>query len=102
MTGSPTAPPSTRSSRRHSHAPGGRLTGKRKAPTSCASSRARLERQNLDQLSKLVAEVRPDAALVWGMWNVPRAVPALLEQLLGSRVVFYFCDYWPTLPSAYL
>ncbi|MFV2044840.1 MAG: glycosyltransferase family 4 protein, partial [Anaerolineales bacterium] len=41
-------------------------------------------------------------ALIWGMWNVPRSVPALIEDLLPGRVVYYLCDYWPSLPSAYV
>lgn len=64
--------------------------------------RERLERENLDQLRAAVESFRPDAILVWGMWNVPRSVPALAEQLMPGRVFYYICDYWPSLPSAYL
>jgi glycosyltransferase involved in cell wall biosynthesis len=66
------------------------------------TARRRLELSNLGQVRRAIAEFRPDAALVWGMWNVPRSVPALVEELLGSRVCFYFCDYWPSLPTAYV
>lgn len=64
--------------------------------------RERHERENLDRLERLVAEFRPDLAVVWGMWNVPRSVPARLERLLPGRVAYYLCDYWLTLPSAYV
>lgn len=59
------------------------------------------EKENIDTVKKLVDHHRPDVALLWGMWNVPRSVPALIEQLLPGRTAYYFCDYWPTLPSAY-
>ena len=64
--------------------------------------RARLEQENLRNLGATVEDVRPDAALIWGMWNVPRSVPALAERLMPGRVVYYICDYWPSLPSAYV
>ena len=63
--------------------------------------RQRLEQENLRSLREVVGEFQPDAAMVWGMWNVPRSVPALVESLLPGRVAYYFCDYWPSLPSAY-
>lgn len=64
--------------------------------------RQRLERESLEQLDRLVEDFRPDVALVWGMWNIPRAVPSRLEGLLPGRTVFYLCDYWLNLPSAYI
>jgi glycosyltransferase involved in cell wall biosynthesis len=36
------------------------------------------------------------------MWNIPRSVPALVEKLLPGRVAYYICDYWLTLPNAYI
>jgi glycosyltransferase involved in cell wall biosynthesis len=63
--------------------------------------RAHLERDTLTSVRTVVGAIRPEAAIIWGMWNVPRSVPALLEQLLGNRVIYYLCDYWPSLPSAY-
>jgi glycogen synthase len=65
-------------------------------------SRSKLEAANLRAVQELVASVQPDAALVWGMWNVPRSVPALVEKLLPDRVAYYLCDYWLTLPTAYI
>jgi glycogen(starch) synthase len=64
--------------------------------------RQRLEQENLDLTQGLVSGFQPDVVLVWGMWNVPRSVPALVEQLLSGRVAYYLCDYWPSLPSAYI
>lgn len=64
--------------------------------------RGRLEQENLAHVRATIAEFQPDAALIWGMWNMPRSVPALVEELLGDRVSYYLCDYWPSLPSAYL
>jgi glycogen(starch) synthase len=63
-------------------------------------SPGRLERENLAEVRRTVAEVQPDVALLWGMWNVSRSVPALIEDLLAERVAYYLCDYWPALPSA--
>ncbi len=64
--------------------------------------RTRLERENVEILQELVTAYRPDAVLVWGMWNVPRSSVHALERLASDRVVYYCCDYWPSLPSAYL
>jgi glycosyltransferase involved in cell wall biosynthesis len=64
--------------------------------------RKKLEEENLNQLRKLVANFQPDQVLIWGMWNVPRSVPALVEQLLPGRVAYYLCDYWLSLPNAYI
>jgi glycosyltransferase involved in cell wall biosynthesis len=66
------------------------------------AARKRLEQANLEYLRRVLIEQQPEVALIWGMWNVPRSVPALVEQALGPRVAYYFCDYWPTLPTAYL
>lgn len=63
--------------------------------------RQRLNQENLARLRRIMAVSRPDVAFIWGMWNVPRSVPALVEQLLPGRVAYYLCDYWPALPSAY-
>lgn len=65
-------------------------------------NRTKLEEANLIYLRNLVADFQPDAVLIWGMWNVPRSVPALIEQLLPGRVAYYICDYWLSLPNAYI
>lgn len=64
--------------------------------------RQKLEAENLHHIQKLMAQIQPDRVLIWGMWNVPRSVPALLEQLLPGRVAYYICDYWLSLPNAYI
>ncbi len=43
--------------------------------------------------------VRPDAVVIWGMWNIPRAVPAIAEASCPETTVYYLGDYWPTLRS---
>jgi glycosyltransferase involved in cell wall biosynthesis len=63
--------------------------------------RQQLQQENVAFVEATVARIRPDAAMIWGMWNVPRVVPATVERLLGPRVAYYLCDYWPALPSAY-
>jgi glycosyltransferase involved in cell wall biosynthesis len=62
----------------------------------------RVEAENVRQVQMTVDKFRPDAALIWGMWNIPRSVPAQIERLLPGRTLYYFCDYWPTLPNAYM
>ena len=64
--------------------------------------RRQLEASNLAATERLVNEIRPDAVLIWGMWNVPRSVPALVEGLLPEQTAYYFCDYWPSLPGAFV
>lgn len=59
------------------------------------------EQENLAILRRRLRDPAPDVVLVWGMWNLSRALPALAEQLLPGRVVYYMGDYWPTLPSQY-
>lgn len=60
------------------------------------------ERAALERLDAAVTGFRPDATLLWGMWNLPREVPASLEARLGCCVGYYIADYWPTLPPAYV
>ncbi len=64
--------------------------------------RKRRAEDNTAALQRIVEEASPDAALAWGMWNMPRETPQALETALGSRVAYYFCDYWTSLPSSYL
>ncbi len=35
------------------------------------------------------------------MWNLPRSLPALAEELMPGRVAYYIGDYWVTLPSQF-
>jgi len=59
------------------------------------------DKANGATVATIIERARPDVVLHWGMWNVPRSVPALVESLLPDRTAYYFCDYWPTLPCAY-
>ena len=53
-------------------------------------------RENLVFLEHTVKGFAPDLIFVWGMWALSKALPALAEQLLPGRVVFYLSDYWPS------
>src|ERR1041385_5412061 len=53
-------------------------------------------RENLMFLEQTVQEFAPDLIFVWGMWALSKALPALAEQLLAGRVVYYLSDYWPS------
>jgi glycogen(starch) synthase len=53
-------------------------------------------RENLAFLEHTVKDFAPDLVFVWGMWALSKALPALAEQLLPGRVVYYLSDYWPS------
>ncbi|MFQ5577905.1 MAG: glycosyltransferase family 4 protein [Anaerolineae bacterium] len=57
------------------------------------------EAHNLRRLRHLLAKFQPDVVFVWGMWNLPRSLPALAEAERPGKVLYRFADYWPTLPS---
>ncbi len=63
--------------------------------------RKKREQENLTLLRETVRDWNPDIILIWGMWNLPRSLPALAESLMPERTVYYMGDYWPTLPSQY-
>jgi len=65
------------------------------------TSRKARENENLLRLRRLGESFEPDAVLIWGMWNLPRSLPALAENLKPGRVAYYMGDYWPTLPSQF-
>lgn len=65
-------------------------------------TRREREKENEAIIDRALTHFQPDAALIWGMWNLPRSVPAQLEQQLGPKVAYYIGDYWPTLPSQYV
>jgi glycosyltransferase involved in cell wall biosynthesis len=65
-------------------------------------SNERVHAEDLRHTQELIETFRPDAALIWGMWNIARSIPLSIERLLGRQVAYYLCDYWPTLPSAYV
>jgi len=51
-------------------------------------------RENLLHLEHTIKDFAPDLIFVWGMWALSKALPALAEQLLPGRVVYYLSDYW--------
>src|SRR5690242_3847681 len=51
-------------------------------------------RENLVFLEQTIERFAPDLIFVWGMWALSKALPALAEQLLPGRVVYYVSDYW--------
>ncbi len=53
-------------------------------------------RENLVFLEHTVKDFAPDLIFVWGMWALSKALPALAEELLPGRVVYYLSDYWPS------
>jgi len=53
-------------------------------------------RENLLVLEQIIKDFAPDLLFVWGMWAMSKALPALAEQLLPGRVVYYLSDYWPS------
>lgn len=57
------------------------------------------EAHNHHCLQQLLAEFEPDLIFIWGMWNLPRSLPALAEANSPGKVVYRFAEYWPTLPS---
>lgn len=65
------------------------------------TNRKQRERENLTLLRQTVGQYKPDAILLWGMWNFSRSLPAFAEELLPGRVVYYIGDYWLTLPSQF-
>jgi len=65
------------------------------------TKRRRREAENLTTLRAQIQQVQPEAIVIWGMWNLVRALPVLAEQLLPGRVVYYMGDYWPTLPNQF-
>ena len=50
-------------------------------------------------LQRAVGRWSPDVLFVWGMWNLPRSVLSLAEDLRPGKVAYRFADYWATLPS---
>ncbi|MFQ5577904.1 MAG: glycosyltransferase family 4 protein, partial [Anaerolineae bacterium] len=53
-------------------------------------------RENLVTLEQVTKNFNPDLIFVWGMWSMSKSLPALAEQLLPGRVVYFLSDYWPS------
>jgi glycosyltransferase involved in cell wall biosynthesis len=65
------------------------------------ANRKQREVENLSFLRDAFEQHKPDAILLWGMWNLHRSLPALAEELMPGKVVYYMGDYWATLPSQF-
>jgi glycosyltransferase involved in cell wall biosynthesis len=63
--------------------------------------RKQREFENLTVLQDTVKSHKPDAILLWGMWNFSRSLPALAEKLMPGKVAYYIGDYWTILPSQF-
>ena len=63
--------------------------------------RKKREAQNLSCVGDTIQNFKPDVAVIWGMWNLHRSIPALVEERMPGRVVYYMGDYWPTLPNQF-
>jgi glycosyltransferase involved in cell wall biosynthesis len=50
--------------------------------------------ENLVLLEQTIKKFVPDLVFVWGMWALSKDLPALAEQLMPGRVVYYVSDYW--------
>jgi glycogen(starch) synthase len=53
------------------------------------------QRENRAFVQQVIQSFAPDLVFIWGMWAISKAVPALVEQLMPGRVVYYLSDYWP-------
>jgi len=57
------------------------------------------ERHNLYCFERVLEQFNPDIIFIWGMWNLPKSLPALAETRYPDKVIYRFATYWPTLPS---
>ena len=63
------------------------------------TSRQAREQHNLACFERVARQFGPDIIFIWGMWNLPRSLPAMAEAKYAGKVVYRFATYWPTLPS---
>jgi len=63
------------------------------------TSRKAREKYNLECFERVFKQFEPDIVFIWGMWNLPKSLPALAEARYPDKVVYRFATYWPTLPS---
>lgn len=53
------------------------------------------ERANIEALQQVIDQFRPDAIMVWGMWNLSLNLPYWAEKWLPGRVTYFISSYWP-------
>ena len=58
--------------------------------------RADQEQANRHELKATIDETAPDLVVVWGMWDLSRALPHWAEQWMPGRVAYYISSYWPS------
>ena len=68
-------------------------------PADFFTKRRQREAANLRVLQHTLEEFQPEACVVWGLWNLSRALPQLLEQAMPERVAYYIASYWPNEPD---
>ncbi len=57
------------------------------------------EKHNVQVFARVVEHFKPDIIFIWGMWNLPRSLPAFAEARYPDKIVYRFATYEPTLPS---
>jgi glycosyltransferase involved in cell wall biosynthesis len=57
--------------------------------------RSQQEQWNQRELRRVMDQVQPDLAIIWGMWDLSRNLPYWTEQWLPGRVAYYISSYWP-------
>lgn len=62
----------------------------------------RHERENQEELRRVLDTYEPDAAVVWGMYDLSRNLPYWLEQWMPSRVAYFVSSYWPQDPDIHV
>jgi glycogen(starch) synthase len=55
------------------------------------------DRHNTQFLEDAIERVKPDAMMIWGMWQLSAQLAVHAEQLVRDRVAYYFCGFWPAL-----
>lgn len=57
--------------------------------------------KNFEILKTIIEKNEPQIIFIWGGWNLPRELYNDIENINNAIPVYYFADYWSTLPSAY-
>jgi glycogen synthase len=57
------------------------------------------EKHNLQVFAHVVEQFKPDIIFIWGMWNLPKSLPAFAEARYPDKIIYRFATYEPTLPS---
>ena len=63
------------------------------------SKRKAREKHNVQVFEQVIEQFKPDIIFIWGMWNLPRSLPAFAEARYPDKTIYRFATYEPTLPS---